>query len=101
MRFMATFRVNYRNILVEVKDIISSLDRFDSCLYTGKLLRQMQSNTTDNFEDNLNEIHSQFSAKFQEYPFEANDVKLSLDTVYTLCLLLGILREMKARNSIP
>jgi len=46
-------------------------------------------------------IHSQFSAKFQEYPFEANDVKLSLDKVYTLCLLLGILRAMKARNSIP
>ena len=45
MRFIANFRVNYRDILVEVKDVISSLDRFDSCLYIGKLLRQMQSNT--------------------------------------------------------
>jgi len=43
MRFIATFHVNYRNNL-EVKDAISSLDRFASCLYRGKHLRQMQSN---------------------------------------------------------
>jgi len=35
----------YRNILLEVKDVIFSLDRFASCLYIGKLLRQVQSNT--------------------------------------------------------
>ena len=83
MRFIATFQVNYRNILLEVKDVTSSLDKFDSFLYIGNLLRQMQSNTrdtpTDDFGGNLNEIHGQFSAKFQEYPFEANDVKLSLE----------------------
>ena len=45
MRFITTFQVNYRNILLEVKDVISSLDRFASFLYIGKLLRQMQSNT--------------------------------------------------------
>ena len=45
MRFIATFQVNYRNILLEVKDIISSLDKFATFLYIGKLLRQMQSNT--------------------------------------------------------
>ena len=47
MRFIATFQVNYRNILLEVKDVISSLDKFASFLYIGKLLRQMQSNTRD------------------------------------------------------
>jgi len=48
MRFIATFQVNYRNILLGVKDVnevISSLIRFASCLYIGKLLHQMQSNT--------------------------------------------------------
>jgi len=47
MRFIATFQVNYSNILIEVKDVISSLNKFDSFLYIGKLLRQMQSNTRD------------------------------------------------------
>jgi len=69
---------------------VKGLDRFASDLYI-----------TDNFGGNLNEIHSQISAKFQEYPFEANDVELSLDKSHILCLLLGILRAMKARNSIP
>jgi len=43
IRFIATFQVNYRNLLLEVKDIISSLGRFASCLYIGKPLHQMQS----------------------------------------------------------
>jgi len=33
MRFIATFQVNYRNILLEVKDVISSVDKFGSFLY--------------------------------------------------------------------
>ena len=44
-KFSQLIKVNYRNILLEVKDVISSLDRFASCLYIWKLLRQMQSNT--------------------------------------------------------
>ena len=44
MTFIATFQVNYRNIL-EVEDVISSLDKFASCLYIGTLLHQVQSNT--------------------------------------------------------
>jgi len=71
MRFIATFQVNYRNILREVKDVISSLQRFASCLYMGNFYvrcKVIPGVPTDDFGGNLNEIHSQISAKFRNIP---------------------------------
>jgi len=51
------------------------------CPKVGTMCNFTSFASTDDFGGNLNEIYSQFSAKFQEYPFEANDIKLSLDKV--------------------